>query len=104
MMKRAVYLLLILSVLSSCGDADGSADKSSPEQWIPDGWKSIANISGDLNHDGKDDVVLVLEEDNSSNRIENNGLGAPILNTNPRQLMILFQADSGYAGRQRYSD
>lgn len=88
-MTLAVALLL----------AAGSAFAESPtlfEHWVPSGWKLIASAMGDLNQDGADDAVLVVEEVNAENLFQNEGFGPPILNLNPRRLIVLFNTQNGY--------
>lgn len=72
------------------------AEASSASKWVPKGWKLIRSASGDLNKDGKDDTVLVLEQDDPANRKPNDGLGSPVLNLNPRRLVILMKTPSGH--------
>jgi len=64
--------------------------------WVPAGWKLILSATGDLNRDGIEDAVLVLEETNPANFKPNEGLGAPVLNVNPRRLLILLKTPDGY--------
>lgn len=64
--------------------------------WVPNGWKIIAQKTGDLNRDGMDDVVLVAEETNPANFKKNpEALGPQILNLNPRRLIILLNTPNG---------
>jgi len=77
----------------------GSAHAVSPPAfatWIPPGWKLIANATGDLNGDGLKDAVLVLEQTDPAKLKTNDDLGAPILNLNPRRLLVLFNGTGGY--------
>lgn len=53
---------------TSCVPID--ADKEF-EKYIPSGWKLLDCIKGNLNPDGGDDVVLVLEENNPKNYKKN---------------------------------
>lgn len=79
--------------------AAGSTLAESPTQfegWVPSGWKLISSAMGDLNHDGTDDAVLVVEEVNAENLHQNDGFGEPVLNLNPRRLIVLFNTQSGY--------
>lgn len=77
----------------------GSAFAESPtyfEHWVPSGWKLISSATGDLNQDGVDDAVLVVEEVNADNLFENDGFGPPVLNLNPRRFIVLFNTQDGY--------
>ncbi|TVU92536.1 hypothetical protein FQP89_03970 [Vreelandella titanicae] len=88
-MTLAVALLL----------AAGSAFAESPtlfEHWVPSGWKLTASATGDLNQDGTDDAVLVVEEVNAEKLFQNEGFGPPVLNLNSRRLIVLFNTQSGY--------
>lgn len=79
--------------------ATGLAFAESPtrfEHWVPSGWKLISSATGDLNQDGADDAVLVVEEVSAENLFENDGFGPPVLNLNPRRLIILFNTQDGY--------
>jgi hypothetical protein len=79
--------------------AASSALAESPalfEDWIPSGWKLISSATGDLNQDGLDDAVLVVEEENADKLFQNELFGAPVLNLNPRRLIVLFNTQSGY--------
>ena len=90
-MKYA-YIALLLSASAFCelSDAATWTDR------VPVGWKMILSVTGDLNQDGKDDAVLVLEEENPANRKPNEAMGTPTLNLNPRRLVVLFKTMSGY--------
>jgi hypothetical protein len=64
--------------------------------YAPKGWVVLDAVEGALSDKAAQDVVLVLEENNPANRITNDGLGQPELNLNPRRLLILTKAQSGY--------
>ena len=66
------------------------------KKWIYPGWKLIQIAHGDLNRDGKDDIVLVLQNEDPVNFKKNEGFGEKLLNLNPRRLLILFKNESGY--------
>lgn len=91
-MKLAPLVLLLCSAPAFCG----SAEPSGLHQWVPQGWKIVGSKTGDLNQDGLDDTVLVLQEDDPAKRKPNDGLGAPVLNLNPRRLVILFRTPAGH--------
>jgi|GEM_PF-115510 len=61
------------------------------EDFIPEGWKVILHESGDLNNDGVDDHVIVIEDTDSKNLIMNDKLGQDTLNINPRNLLVFFK-------------
>ncbi|MFD2554614.1 hypothetical protein [Sphingobacterium tabacisoli] len=67
------------------------------EDFIPQGWKTILHESGDLNKDGIDDHVIVIEDTKNENIKTNDGLGQDTLNVNPRMIMVFFkEKDNGY--------
>ncbi len=69
------------------------------EGFVPSGWMLEAQASGDLNRDGKDDLVLVIRQNNPDNVIQDfEGLGEKPFDTNPRILAIAFRdgPSSGY--------
>ena len=76
--------------------AFANSDQKNYQQFVPKNWKIIETAHGDLNHDGMQDLVLVIEENNRKNVITNDGLGNPKLNTNPRALLVLFKTAQGY--------
>ena len=63
---------------------------------VPNGWKQVATASGDLNKDGTDDDVVVLEQLDPANLKANDGPGVPVLNLNPRRLLVMFKTAEGY--------
>lgn len=88
---KYVALALALAAAPAFSRTPGSFDT-----WIPTGWKLISTATGDLNRDGIEDAALVLEETNPSNLKPNDGLGAPVLNLNPRRLLVLVGTSNGY--------
>jgi hypothetical protein len=96
-LKLPARLLLLLSCAASCFATSGLAsDTPDLSAHVPEGWKLLQQQHGDLNADGRDDAVLVLEKDDPANRQSHAGLGADNLNLNPRRLLILFQAEGNY--------
>lgn len=63
--------------------------------FIPKGWKEILRESGDLNNDGIDDEVIIIEDTKPENYKINDGLGTDKLNLNPRTLLVLFKEKNG---------
>jgi len=64
------------------------------EDFVPKGWKIEMQKRGDLNNDGLEDVVILLQENNEKNMIEK-GSGFSAMNTNPRILAVLFAQNNG---------
>ncbi len=72
-----------------------SAAATAPPQ-APAGWKVVSTTSGDLTGDGKADLVQVIQRTDPNLVIRNERLGANELDTNPRRLLILARAGTGY--------
>lgn len=108
---KSIYLFsvicLVFTSCNSASDTDSSEDSNSnieviaadseekavPEvcndvkSFVRNGWKIVKEEKGDLNKDGVADVALVIQEDNSENVEDMDGI---VLNSNPRELIILF--------------
>lgn len=63
---------------------------------VPKNWILVYYALGDINHDGKDDAIMVVENTDPIYVKRNRKLGPKILNMNPRQMMVLFQTPTGY--------
>ena len=63
--------------------------------FVPDGWLLERTRKGDLDGDGRDDLVLVLKMDAATNRIDNTGFGPDVFDTNPRMLVAALAEDDG---------
>lgn len=68
---------------------------STAKGFVPRGWLLEIQKSGDLNNDGRRDLLLVLRENNPENIIEPDGLGENPLDTNPRILAVAFKKPGG---------
>lgn len=117
--KRMIYKLTkylfasTLILMASCGEApkdeqseDTPSNETSGEEvaetseeleecfpksdFVPEGWKIIAEEKGDLNKDGKPDLVLVIQNTDSKNVIKDE---FSEIDSNPRTLLILFAGD-----------
>jgi len=104
------FAVATLSLLCACGFA--AAEPAIPpvsypalvkhagsiEGFLPMEWRMELKQSGDLNGDGRDDVVLVLRALDPLNIIDMRGQGGPEnYDTNPRILMAAFaNAAGGY--------
>lgn len=69
--------------------------KKNISDFIPKGWTEILRENGDLNGDGLDDSVIVIEDTDPENFQDNDGLGTAKLNLNPRTLLVLFKDKNG---------
>ena len=96
MLKLALTFSLLM-LLSGAAFGGDQVDDAKWKQWVPAGWKLAASAVGDLNQGGRDDAVLVLEEDNPKKYSENLVGSAKVkANLNTRRLLVLFQKASGY--------
>ena len=68
--------------------------KADPEEFIPDGYVLFSGCEGDLNKDGKPDVVLMIKGAEESKWVDHEYRGR--LDRNRRGLIILFKRDGGY--------
>ncbi|MCZ4243252.1 hypothetical protein [Pedobacter punctiformis] len=64
--------------------------------FVPDSWKIIYSVSGDLNKDLLQDEAIIIENTNPKNFLKNDEMGANVLNINPRKLLVLFKNKDGY--------
>jgi hypothetical protein len=65
---------------------------------VPEGWGVESRQDGDLNNDGRPDLVLVLRQQRPGNIVHHNGMGQNPLNTNPRILAVAWSLpEGGYA-------
>ncbi|MCA0370189.1 MAG: hypothetical protein LCH26_03695 [Proteobacteria bacterium] len=86
--RLTVLLLFVL-----CAPVWSKGDFAS---FVPPGWLLLDKAQGDLAGEGRQDVALVIAQ-NDPERIKENkeGLGSETINTNPRALLILFQEVGG---------
>ena len=96
-MKQCVFLIFLI-LINAIGLAPSAfaTDTLNFQSYVPAGWKLLSSTIGDLDSDGKDDAVLVLEKDDPANRKQNSDLEPNELNLNPRRLLVLFQKEDGY--------
>lgn len=100
-----VALLTLTSNIASALDVPEVRYPNLPTQaadaqgFVPSGWLLEDKEEGDLNNDGKPDLVLVLRQHDPANIVHNDdGLGENPLDTNPRILAVAFaRAEGGYA-------
>ena len=71
---------------------------SALSDWVLPGWKATNEVKGDLNKDGRDDIVLILERKEPASHVRGCGKETDTSETAPRILLILLaQADGGYS-------
>ncbi len=68
--------------------------KTNPLEFIPNGYELFSRTEGDLNKDGKPDVVLMIKGTDKSKWVDDEYRGR--LDRNRRGLIILFKRDGGY--------
>ncbi|WP_321786099.1 hypothetical protein [Burkholderia pyrrocinia] len=66
-----------------------------PDGFVPKGWALELQDKGDLNGDGRDDLVLVLRDTDPANVISHDGMCESPFNTNPRILVVAFARPDG---------
>ena len=68
--------------------------KTDPKAFVPKGYSLFQQYKGDLNKDGKPDVVLMIKGTDKSKWVDDEYRGR--LDRNRRGLIILFKRDGGY--------
>ena len=71
------------------------ARATTADGFLPSGWRIEEQLSGDLNGDQRDDLVLVLRQQDPRNIVEHDGFGISPLDSNPRMLAIAFAGPGG---------
>ncbi len=96
--KTGILLSLLLSTagMLKAQSLEKGSVKPLLEDFVPATWRVILHEQGDLNKDGLDDHVLVIEDTNPENRKLNDGLGLDTLNLNRRSLLVCFKTANGY--------
>ena len=78
------FFLVTFSTISQTQQINNSNVK----KFISENWKLIQYETGDLNKDGFEDLVIVIQGTDTSKTIINQGLGYDTLDTNPRTLLV----------------
>ena len=69
---------------------------ATPAGFAPRGWRVEQTVQGDLNHDGRPDVVVILKGDDPACRVTPPGQSEAV-DTNPRIVMVAFGTSGGFA-------
>ncbi|WP_175909558.1 hypothetical protein [Burkholderia metallica] len=97
----AIWLGAIVSVRVAAQDVPSPLIvplAGKPEDFVPKGWKLEFQTKGDLNGDGRDDLALVLRDNDPANVISDDGMCESPFDANPRILVVAFaQPDGQYA-------
>lgn len=92
----ALFALLLLGS-ASIGAAEAPlALPTAAQSHLPKGWKVIEMESGDLNADGRADLVFVREEADPKKITKELPSNDGVRNLNPRVLVVLLGEDGGY--------
>lgn len=74
-----------------------AAEGANAQAFVPGGWRLEFTRTGDLNKDGKPDLVLAIRQNDPANVVRHDALGENPFNTNPRILAVAFaRAEGGY--------
>ena len=95
MKKRFLVLSFLLFIICSFNllAINFPVKANKVEEFIPKGWKSITIKKGDLNKDKIEDVVLIIEKNDSKNikKSESTYETSVVHNFNPRIILVLFK-------------
>lgn len=96
-MKKFLTLLIGLLALTSTAQTELILvdEGNTLESIIPDNWRLLDSITGDLNQDGISDLVFAIQKTDTNNIELNDGLGTDTIDLNPRILAIYFGTGSG---------
>lgn len=97
-MKLLFSLIICTFLFQSFGqESDTPAKKGSDiSNIIPDNWRILDSITGDLNKDGIKDLVFAIQNTDTSNIEANDGFGIDSIDLNPRILGIYFGTEDGF--------
>ena len=98
MKRHLIFWLLNLAILNTSVSQEISQDGMHRDilKTIPYGWIVRDSAQGDLNKDGKSDIVLMIQSDVTSDYRRNDTFGSDSINSNKRSLFIFFQDQDGY--------
>lgn len=87
-----IYILLFVSPLfAKTNTVNLKEIGASVADLTPKDWKLLASAQGDLNKDGLDDLVFIIQNTAPENIEKHTGLGSNTIDLNPRIMAIYFQ-------------
>lgn len=99
-MTAFAYMIPLFLLLQGPSQA-AAPDTATAKRFVPSGWRLHSLHAGDLDRDGRPDLVVVVEENDPAKHRPNDFLGEPDLNLNPRRLIIALQGPQGYRAVQK---
>ncbi len=93
-MKQTLIICILLftsSVFAKTHTVDLKTHGTSVTDLTPKGWNLLASTTGDLNKDGLDDLVFIIQNTDPENIEKHTGLGSGTIDLNPRIMAIYFQ-------------
>lgn len=63
--------------------------------FVPKGWVPLEAMQGDVNGDGRPDLLILMQGDDNRYRYMNEGLGSNEVNANARILVVALASESG---------
>jgi hypothetical protein len=89
-------LVVALLAAATSGQVVAKPEPGEFAQYVPANWQLVSTVRGELTGDRFPDAALVLQQTDPARRIPNNGLGEPVLDTNPRRLIVLAGSKAGF--------
>ncbi|MBY0425575.1 MAG: hypothetical protein K2Q22_08070 [Cytophagales bacterium] len=100
-MKKYFYLISLMVFISFCQGCRKSKQNENDivkskniSDFLPKNYKIFDKISGDLNKDGKKDIVIIIKGTNKANIVKDESRGE--LDRNRRGIIILFNKNGLY--------
>lgn len=104
-MKKIIIPILVMFIASCSSETKSNQEENNSsseasnhvkeiKDFIPENWKVVRQVNGDLNKDNIEDIALVIQNTDKNNIIINKEMGVDTLDKNPRALVILFKDPS----------